>query len=609
MNILSIMYGLILLAIIPFVFHLSAFGRNKNFIHIIFSFLIGNFILTTFALILGLINLFYGWLILILSLIMALFLGKFFRNKKVMNIEEIKIPKNIILLLIVFALFILVTQKFQYFAPDALHNYFLLAREIVQNNAIYRFKDIINLNDSMGNLPLLNLYIAFLFSLQKGFLPLTNIAITNITRSIPLIFSLFTMLLLFVWAKEKAGKNAPIFILITLLIFVFPWIAILPGINNMWDIGPLFADLSAHVLQEAPLLFFITSSFYFLFKYIEKRKNIYLIALLISSSLATFTKLSALVISFLIFVTLLIKCRSKKDILKIFFLTFLFHLPIIIWFIKNFYEYGNPFFPNFSTIFHDRFERIREIKTELEIGSKFARNAIPFPIFLRNFFAYFPLSILSLFYFFKNRKRLEAKFVAIVIILFILALMNGSTNRLLVRYMFPLFGIIGLYAGIELFKFYKKVFKNRMIFAIILLMLAMSFSLINTTQRTDINKIYNIPTQGEIDVINYLKEVEGTKRLNIFAEEKPFHFLWENYRVFAPEDYMFLILNNGILKENATSDYYYERFIDTNMDYIYCSAQRTKCSGLFDKINNDKEHFELVLNKDQTKLWKIKKVQ
>ena len=119
--------------------------------------------------------------------------------------------------------------------------------------------------------------------------------------------------------------------------------------------------------------------------------------------------------------------------------------------------------------------------------------------------------------------------------------------------------------------------------------------------------------ENESVVLDYLQSKEKEKNLIIFGEYTYVFDWYGNYTTLqAWGGKSFLVRNQNINKEpfdfTKNSTYIYNNLKKMGVDYIYDSAtwEQSLEEILFDKIDQDTEHFELVYNKNGYRLWKLK---
>lgn len=579
--------GLGVLLATPLLLYLVIFRfRNNKSISILFSVIIGSYVLSAYIIIFGLLHLFNGVLILALSLLTAIFIWIVLKKSKLTKVESVDIDRSMILTVLLFAAFIIGLQVAGWcFTSDTFGRYLPLGRIIANEHTIPAFH-LQNYSEyAISRMPLLYILIAFLFSLFK-----TNAE--NLSLGIPLFFTLSTIFLLFAWGKEYKDKNVPFFVMITLLLSLS------------------FFLFSPVVLQESPLLFFATAMFYLLFKYVKTRENLYLILLSASSSLLILTKYSGILLSVLVFLGLLIKSRSKKELGHIFIVFLLFNTLALIWFARNFYYFGNPVFPFFAQLFSGELNHYQELISPF--WELYALENYISPLhFIKDMFLYSPAIIFAFIYMYKNKKSFEVQFVFasyIVLIFAMAATFNGSILR--ERFMYPFMGVLALFAAIEMSKIYDLVLPKFMIInktkiaKTMVVVGVASLLLIAVTAYPFVHRF----NEGN-NLLDYLQQHEGTKDVRIFGDSEVDELDWYgNYTMIGPCWCLsFIELNNGEpFYLNRSSEYYYGVFKRTGIKYVYDNPKLCAFDQIFIEINNDKKHFEIVYDNNGTRLWKIK---
>jgi hypothetical protein len=610
--------AILLLLALPAVFHLIAFRRSTKFIHIMSSILIANFILAFVEEIAGLTHLFDAKFILIVSLSIVCLLGYGINKKQLFNNENIE-GKNIsttsLLLALGVAFFIFCYQKntFPPFTPDTFTTYLPWARTIVEQGTIPAF------DESCGRyvvsyIPFLYTTIAFLFSFFGTY-------IDSIPAAIPILYSCFSVFLLTNWGEEYTDHNISYFIVLSVLI------------------SPLFITACTPVLQEAPLLFFATASFYFLFKYLKNNETIFLVLLCVSSALMALTKDSGLLISFMLFCIAIIGTKQKKGIYQILLLYPMIYIPSIIWAIRNFYYFNNPVYPSFSGIF----------KNSIYLNSPYLEFLSytpfwykpPIHIMFLVFLIGFPAFVFTFIYMLRNIKKHEVQYLIACFSLYIIVLYISGW-ALLTRYLIPFLGVFVLYAGIELSRFYnaiplrttklkikrETILKIFVILIFIMPLLIIPSGITYNVKKGDFKSIVNEsyiscmhdPREPHIQsdfkstlkVLEYLQSSQKEKNLIIFSGTFTVFSWYGDYTVLNPStkpcSLTFLVLNYNINKEpfdfNRNSTYIYNNLKAIGVDYVY-AAHHGSALAIFDKINEDTEHFTLVYDEGGHRLWKL----
>jgi len=578
--------GFCILLAIPTLLYLLLFRDNKT-MSILFSIIVGNYILSLYIIALGVAHIFNSMLILILSIITAILIC-FFKDK-LQSIDSVNINRSTIFIVLLFAVFILAIQLIIIypFTSDTFAKYLPWGRIIANEEVIPAFHLQNNSRYVISLAPLLYTHIALLFSLF-------GICAENFSVGIPLFFSLATIFLIYAWCREFADENVSLFAMIALLSSI------------------LFLMFSPIVMQEAPLLFFATALFYLFFKYIKTRDNLYLVLLSLASSLLILSKESGIVLAILVFLGLLVKSKNKNEIKHISVVFLIFNMISFFWLARNFYYYGNPAFPMLTNIFDGELSQYMEVSKE--IVKPFIKRALISPQqFFINIFLYFPAIVFAFIYMYGNRKDFFVQFVFACFIILILV-MTLTTPRLLVRYMYPFIGVLAVFAAVEMSKTYDWIFPNilienkRKIANIMIIILMIAFIMAIKLAPVSFYEYQN-GLGEEKNLLNYLQQHEGTKDIRILrGAVAPSSVIWYgNYTIMGPYSLSFIVLNEGkMFYLNETSGYYYTIFNRTGIDYVCYVLDQSVEGHMFTEICNDKEHFELVFNGSEIRLWKVK---
>jgi hypothetical protein len=490
-----------------------------------------------------------------------------------------------ILTVLLFAVFILAIQLIiQYpFCSDTFGKYLPWARIIANEQGIPAFHLHDNPRYVMSVVPLLYTHISLIFSL-------IGVSVESLSVGVPLFFSTATIFLVYTWSKEYNDKGVPLFAMLALITSI------------------LFLTSSPVVLQEAPVLFFATASFYLFFKYIKTRDNLHLILLSAASALLILTKEAGLVIATLIFFGLLVKSKSKKEVKHVSIVFILLNSLSLIWMIRNFYYFENPVFPMLANMFGGELAQYKAVSMPIiEPVQRYFR----LQQFIRGVITSFPAILFAFIYLFKNIKKFESQFVILNLVLLVI-LINVATTGI-VRYIYPLLGVFAVFAAIEMSKAYDWILPKNMIkhkkqiVNLLIIILMITFVAIVHVNFVNLYAYKNgFGDQNEI--LCYLQQHEGRKDVRIFGDDIPIVLTWYgNYTGMRRFDLPFRVLNKGkIFYINETSDYYYTVFKKTGIDYVYGTYGLNRLNTMFSEINKDKEHFELIFNGSERRLWKVK---
>jgi len=596
----------IVLLIVPVVFHLVAFRKSRRFLHVLTSILVGNFILAFVEEVAGMTCVFDARIILLFSLLIAGVVGYLISKKNTFdeNLLSSKVSTGTILFVLGIAIFVFLYQKntFPPFSDDTLSTYLPWARTIVNEHVIPAFHFGSNYRYVIHYPPFLYTNIAFLFSFFGEYYD-------SITAAIPILYTCFFILLIVNWSKEYSDGTVPFFVLLSLLSSL------------------LFVHVNFLLLQEPILLFFVTSSFYFLFKYIKTKETTFLALLSVSSALSSLTKYSGVVIAVILFCVLIITwIKDKKEISKILMVFPVTHIPAILWAIRNIYFFNNPVYPYLGGIFESSIIGYGSILPGLvSCDPPATLQGVVIRVLIG-----FPAIVFSLIYMIKRWKEIEVRYTIIIYAVFMFFVYY--TGAWLIRYfLYPVLGIFAFFAGIEISKLYNKIHikilkeKNviktvTVIFLCIILIIApapISFiSDLKTSNyksligRLDPTKLYlNSVYENESGVLEYLQN-EGEKDIIILGDfNYKCNWYGENYTSLEPWSRSFTILNSEEpFNFTKNSTYIYINLKKLGIDYIYDSPVREYGLEklLFGKVNQDPEHFEPVYNKNSYRLWKIK---
>jgi hypothetical protein len=612
--------AIIVLLIIPATFHLVAFRKSTQFIHVITSFLIGNLILTFIQEISGLIGTFDSWIILIFSLLLSGIIGYYVNKRDIFCDKNQRIiSSKDILFVIGVAIFVFLYQKntFPAYSNDTLSTYLPWARTIVDEKFIPAFHFGSNYRFTIHYPPLLYTNIAFLFSFFGKYND-------SITMAVPIIYTSFFFLLITCFSKEysETGEQLPFFILSLLLI------------------SPVFIRINFLLLQDPILMFYITSFFYFLFKYVKTKEFGFLILLSTSSVLSSLTKYTGQLIAIIILCVLIITwIKDKNEIRKVVIIFSTIHIPAILWAIRNLYFYGDVMYiESFSKLKVAGFISITSGLVGIESPATYQGMII-------RVLGEFPVIVLTLIYFIKHWKEIEIRYVVSIYFIFMLVVYYTGSWTLIRYFIYPFLGIFILFAGIEISELYNKIhakFLNRnerntgyipkMVSVILCAALiifpapisSMSDSPLPISEMSELNmsnyteminrlnpttvymkRVYN----DESGILEYLQSKKENNMIVLGDYNYKCNWYGDNCTSLTPDAVSFSVINKEEpFNFTKNSDYIYARLKKIGISYIYDSPiieigwERL----LFYKINNDHDHFELVYNRKGYRLWEVK---
>ena len=589
MNLQILLYnveGLVSLLIIPIAGHLIIYRRSLSFKHIMISIFISNYVLVGLMLVLGLAGLFYIWLLLPLALILFYLLGLILRKLSWIDLAEgtqfSKMHLVILLCLIAFLLF--QSQLLPHdFSADTYGKYLGNAREISSEHKIPSVNLDTLEHSHISRPPIAMLYNAYIFSLLH---PDEQLA-----RGMPIYFTILTLILLMAWGYEEKGKDASIVVPVVVLGSIYFW------------------KTSLAVMQEPSLLFFCTLSFYCLNKYLTDRCLLHLIALIGSLTLGLLSKDSMLLVSGLIFVSLFFFSNTKKEPVSIIGYGLLFSFPVLLWYSKNYYIWGNPVFPLFDNIFKSKLYEYTSLSSKIT-SPILKANAVPLSRFLSQFVTTFPLFALWGLYSVRNWRKGYIKIISITFSLTLIYLMV-SGMRWLPRYLSHFVGVYAVCAGIELARLKEQLLSNikwKFILVPACLLVAVGLSI----HRHQLPDYYEVK-KYRFKAMEYFEEhAQNKKEIRFLGDETLGLANWysksgKKYIAFRFHDLNFIKATNGDFNLSENSSYFYQKLKGIGIEYIF-SAHRKKVytqTNFWEVIEEDKEHFKLVFDDYGAKIWKL----
>lgn len=583
---LSIIYGLLILLLLPLAFHLAAFQKSTKFVHVLISLLVGEYVLTVFMMVFGFLHLFDAKWILIASLFFVSVLGRYIKEKEIAEIDYPNVSRVIIGLALFFALFLLVIQEHIPYLTDAMNDamdaYFPWARIIVQERSIPPFHLENNVYFAIFKQPVLYTHLALLFSSQGNYS-------LEITRSLPIFYATLTVLLLLNWGREHGNRFIPWFIVISLF--------------GVW---PYIPTHSIFIIEEMPLLFFTTSSFYLLFQYWRTKRNIFLISLAMASSLAALTKNLGFLTLILVLIGLFMRIEDKREISKIATVFLVLGLPTLAWSFRSLYFYDHLFFTYDLSSISQSMVTFQSIERK-EVFIKFLKDVI----------VCFPALLFSVLYMYENRRNPEARFLLLAVLLVFSFLF--LVNDLRIRHILLLTGVLALYSGVKLSQIYDPIqipHKKAVLASVLIFLVAFSFFRI-TNHYASFDPYY-----CEKEIADYILENElSGGSVYIWSTRWSSSLIWyANATIILPNSRHFLELSHGRQFEYGRgSEYYHSIFKEIGIAYVYSKSKETPADieagrkiyerienrEIYEKINDDEKNFDLVYDKNGLRLWRV----
>lgn len=587
---LYLVVGFFLISLPVLVFHITLFGRSKKFNHILCSLIVGMYISVTVDILLGVFHFFYRELVIALPVTLSFVTAYSFKKKnlrvpasRTISLDSVVVSLAYCVLLV----FYVYVTCFSKLPPDTMGNYLLWGRIIAEENYIPAEYLYNNPHYLIGLPPLIYVHIASLFSVTPDYI--------DIGYSISLFYAFFTIFLVMNWSPKKL---APLLS------------ALLLGSNL------LFFESFTGILQEGPLLFYTTVSFFCLLKYIKERSTFYIMILAASCALAAVTKHSGMLLSLLFYVSLVI--IDRKKFFRITALFAVMHIPLAVWLIRNYIFIENPFYPFFHHFFKGKYyellpkEGFNVARLNIEIYS-----AKSLKRYLISFLWSFPLLILAFHNVITNYKDAGRKIVLYIFV--ILCIITVPLSRPNMRYIFPFFGVLSYYAGLTLLRIVEWNWLSRLH---VVETLSRIITEINNHRYVVVAVLFcfgavSVITPcctegGEWAILDYLKKHEESDEFIIFGTGSKVLWWYGGYTVLEPRSYAFRILNNKRIELDQPSEYYYDLFCRLNITYVYDNPHNFmnevtygELKEIVSLIEKD-EHFQLVCESDGIRLWKVK---
>ncbi|RMF06294.1 hypothetical protein D6764_02555 [Candidatus Woesearchaeota archaeon] len=582
---------------------------------------ISHFLMSSTILLTALLGIFNGWAVLILSSISAFYLGKKSRSKTKNLRKETR--KFITIAATGFIVFTIVVQNISPVTVtlDGYQRYLPWAKIMAESHSI---PGVIERGDgpvpeyiTISSPHLLYGFLAVVFSAFGSYSD-------GLIAGVPLYFSLLALIFLLCWAEEeKKGSSA----------FIMPLL-----------LGSYAYLLNFHsMLQEVPLFLYFSIGI-FMIKKLSQDKSIRTASLLgAASALTTHTKYNGLIFSAIAFMSILF--LVKKHRMKAAMSFMLFHIPTLIWLVRNYIIFNNPFYRQLFKYFPGKWNYARKLRP---VGTK--SSYIPPLRFVKNLIVEYPPIVLALAAVLAKRKDKSIIITALVIALNILFIpLIGA--RLLVRYIEPFFGVLSVLAasfianGVEeIDKWLSK--KNRRmrlsrfarkaaVLATILLFVGVPYAILNSPEvKAKANKV-----NSEKETARFILDDYGEGAV-LWGELSPALEWYANAFIITPSYNMFLIANGkapvpynethireemieklpdrgeSLIIKNPRAEDYNMIAHQIGAEYVYDSAygegtgyeevNALEMADIYKKAEENPELFTLVYqNQYGARLWRI----
>ncbi|RLG16474.1 hypothetical protein DRN69_00765 [Candidatus Pacearchaeota archaeon] len=259
-----------------------------------------------------------------------------------------------------------------FFTGDAFGYWLPVAKKLVEDKFIPEFFT----GTHFSRMPLLSLLFAFTFSIFNSFNEF-------LCLWIPFFFSAATLVVLHQWGKYKRIHRK--------FLFFIPILFLTNILVEFWG--------GWNLLQEPLILFFATTFFYYYEKYLDNNRVRDLIFLSMSFVLACASKISGWYLSFLI---LYIFLRGEHKYKTLLYLAF-FSIPLLLWLLRNYLVFDNPFFPLLNGFFKGKYYLIVKKWHTYHSYALFNKFSDRFLFVFYHFWIAIPFVLLSFYEFFKQR--------------------------------------------------------------------------------------------------------------------------------------------------------------------------------------------------------------
>jgi len=577
--------GLLSSVAIPVVCHFVIYGKTISFRSVINSVLIAEYVFITAAIVLGTAGFFYWWLL--LPLLLGCFYGarvlswRFHAGEDRNTGKITQVHVFFILAFVVFALLLSQIRPVR-FSSDSYGKYMGLGRIIAVTHTLPVVDPETLENSHSSRAPVTALHSALLFALLK--------AHGQIARGTPLYFFILTVLLLMGWGYEAKGLVGS---------FVFPIVAL----------GSLyFLHMIISVTQEPPVLFFSTLSFYYLRHYLSERSILSLFYLVAAVSLGLLSKESMLAVACITLIGLVASCRSRQEFVRLVFCGLLFSFPVIMWFARNYYYWGNPVFPFFENFFTSWFYDYtllgRTISAPIIRGADLTSLQ-----FVKAFMLTFPLILFAVSHVVRHWEEDYVKVVFVALLVTFIFLVSGGL-RWLVRYLVLFLGVYAAFAGMEVIRIKERFFPRvrwQFILGVAGILIVTGFS-VHASRLPSYKQ-----TKGyRFKVMEYFeRETPNKKVLRFFGNETLDLATWYSrtgkvYMVYRLHDLRFIKLIGGKLDFMRGTNYLHKEFKKAGIEYVYFVKRKDPYEQIFRNIEGDQSRFKLIYENGQAKVWKLR---
>ena len=290
------------------------------------------------------------------------------------------------------------------------------------------------------------------------------------------VLPIFLSIGLFFGNSELFYGWVPILFTIATLLLIFKWLELVnvPQRYRYWAAliflcTPLVAFWSWNILEEAPVLFFFTSFFFYADKYRKHADNRAFLMLSLALGMALLTRYVSLIL-LIPYVIAWLQTKNKLHVVT----GLIALLPFSVWIIRNCLVYQSPFFPLFASVFGGPYAIYQAHALFLGSFSFTLQQKIVYV--LKNLTFELPLVWIGLWALVKE-KRFD--YVAIILVLLAALFSVFFTQTSATRYFYPFIGVLTVY-GVQ----YVVNEKKRLPFLLFTVMLLLSLFNVSVTLST-----------------------------------------------------------------------------------------------------------------------------
>lgn len=413
-----------------------------------------------------------------------------------------------------------------------------------------------------------------------------SVASEAIASLVPSVFFIAFLLVLFSWYEKENGR---------------PWVLCI-----LLLVSPFFIERSSWYTQESLVLFSCTLLFYMLYMYGKEGQPEYITYAILASSLGLFAKYNSLF--FTLFLAFFILLKKRLD-WRLWALFLIVHLPVAIWYFRNYYYFGDPVLvvPSASSITTNTI-----VKENMPfVLSLNAGKDINNPInFLINYCILFPLFSAWIFIF-PIAKSLRGNFLYkaayIFAILYVLLFIFFYT-AVEFRYFMPFYGLVLVQLGIVIeslwkdFSFSNYLQSNSMKQPAIIVGLV--FLIMLGVQTVYVHKIFPDHVSPHLEAVNFLRNNEHVPAGTVVFSDTDHGLCWYgDFKCYHPT---VIFWAKDFVNHRDRHDMF-GLFNKYKIRYVINHPWNSPWEDVFTMVEQDKRHFQLIYSdkKNAMMIWRV----